>query len=184
MRYCTRSTSDAKPSVQPDALRQPTLSPHFILGQARSAARRRLTLTLGLAMPLRDIETEDIVLVTSVALTAIAIAVEELYGSTAFKAVKIIGVVLSLGLAIHRIRMGKPYFKELSADSWTKVAKEFQVVIPKAEHKRGKYPTGRCLAKGADGSHHECLVGSAVNDAGDLIVSASQPVAIRVEVRK
>ena len=30
-------------------MRQPTLGPHFILGQARSAARRRLTLTLGRA---------------------------------------------------------------------------------------------------------------------------------------
>ena len=31
-------------------MRQPTLGPHFILGQARSAARRRLTLTLGHAV--------------------------------------------------------------------------------------------------------------------------------------
>jgi hypothetical protein len=34
-------------------LRQPALGPHFILGQARSAARRRLTLTLGHAMRTR-----------------------------------------------------------------------------------------------------------------------------------
>jgi hypothetical protein len=34
-------------------LRQPAHGPHFILGQARSAARRRLTLTLGHAMHTR-----------------------------------------------------------------------------------------------------------------------------------
>ncbi len=135
-------------------------------------------------MPLRDIETEDIVLLTSVALTALAIAVEEIYGSTAFKAVKIVGVILSLGLTIHRIRTGKPHFKDVSSDLWRKVGGEYQVLIPKSEHKRGKHPTARCLAKDEDGSLHECYAGAAVTDTGDLIVSASQPVAIRVEVRK
>ena len=37
----------AYPCGQPDTLRQPTLGLHFILGQARSAARRRLPCTLG-----------------------------------------------------------------------------------------------------------------------------------------
>lgn len=135
-------------------------------------------------MPLRDINAEDIALLAAIGMTGAAVLIEEVYGSTAFKALKIFGVVVSLGLAIHRIRTGKPYVKDVSSESWVQVGGSYQVKLPKSEHSRGKHATARCLSKAGDGSYHECSADAANTETGDLIIHTNQPVAIRVEVRK
>jgi hypothetical protein len=135
-------------------------------------------------MPLRDIEAEDIALLVSVSVAAAAVLVDEVYGSTAFKALKILALLLSLGLAVHRIRSGKPFYKDFPASSWVKAGERFELVVPRSEHKRGKHPSARCLTKNEAGTYGGCYAEATNRENGDLLLRANQAFDLRVEVRK
>lgn len=135
-------------------------------------------------MPLHSIEPEDIALAAAAATAAAAVIIEEIYAHPAFKALKIIGVLLSLGLAVHRIRTGKPFFKDIPVSAWSKEEGGYRYSLPKSEHKRGRYPSTRCLFKNDDGTYNECFADAIASPEGDLIVRANTLMPIRVEVRK
>lgn len=135
-------------------------------------------------MPFRDLEAEDVALLVATATAAAAVILDEAYGSPIFKGAKILATLVSLGLALQRLRTSKPYIKDLTESDWEKVGTEYQVVIRRSEHGRGKVPTSRCLTKDERGAYHECFVGAGAREDGDVFVSEEKPVAVRVEIRK
>lgn len=135
-------------------------------------------------MSLSDIESEDFALLASLVIATVAVLVDELYGGTLFKALKILSLILSIGLAIHRIKSGKPFFKDIADKDWVDAGEMFEVVVPKSIHKRGKFPHPRCLVPNGYGSYAECFIDGDVQPDGSIIVRAKKPVHIRLEVRK
>lgn len=135
-------------------------------------------------MSLPDFETEDIALLSALVVSAFAVLIDDVYGSAIFKALKILGLILSIGLAIHRIRTGRPFYKDISNSDWVKVKQGFEVVVPKAEHKRGKAPNTRCLVPNGHGGYGGCFVEGDVQPDGNIIVRLDRPTFIRLEVRK
>lgn len=135
-------------------------------------------------MPLSDFETEDVVLLGSVAVATAATLIDTFYGSPLFKALKIVALFLSLWLAYHRIKTSKPYFKDMSASSWNVVGQQYEIRIPKSEHKRGKCPHARCLVPGQAGGYAECFADAEVGSEGEVVVQVNSPEAIRIVIRK
>jgi hypothetical protein len=135
-------------------------------------------------MPLSDIEPEDFALVGAIGLATLAAVVDTAYGSPFFKAVKIFAMLLSLGLALHRVRTSKPFLKDVSEQAWRKTDTSYEVRIGKAEHGRGKYPHARCLVPGDAGGYTECWADAQVRQGGDVVVQVSAPASLRVEIRK
>lgn len=126
-------------------------------------------------MSMSDLESEDIALLASIAIATTAAVVDTFYGSPVFKALKILSLFLSLGLAIHRVRTGKPFYKDVSESSWVKVQSEFEVRIPRSEHKRGKFPHARCLVSNGAGGYAECFAGGDVGLDGEVVVQVNTP---------
>jgi hypothetical protein len=135
-------------------------------------------------MPLNNIEPEDIALLAVAATAATAVLVDEVYAHPIFKGLKIVGVLLSLGLAVHRIRSGKPFYQDIPVTAWSKEEGSFRYSLPKSVHKRGKYPSARCLFKNDDGTYNECYADVVSSPEGNLTVRANTLMPIRVEVRK
>lgn len=136
-------------------------------------------------MAFTDFESEDIALVASIAIATIAAIIDTIYGSLFFKALKIIGLILSFGLAIHRIRTSKPYYKDVTEHDWIERENNtFEFQITKTEHKRGKFPHSRCLVPGISGGYTECLADAEVGNNGTIVVQINRPGNIRIEVRK
>ena len=61
-----------------------------------------------------DIDGEDLALLVALVVATGAALLDTFAGSAVFKALKILSLILSLGLAIHRIRTGRPYVKDLT----------------------------------------------------------------------
>lgn len=131
-----------------------------------------------------DFESEDIALVASIAIATLAAVIDTVYGSPVFKALKIISLILSFGLAIHRVRTSKPYYKEILESDWIAAGNEYVMKIAKSEHKRGKFPHVRCLVPGESGGYSECFTDGEVDAEGNIVIQINQPGSIRVEVRK
>jgi hypothetical protein len=135
-------------------------------------------------MAISDLETEDIALLSSLAIAAAAVVIDEVYSSALFKALKIIGLILSIGLAIHRIRTSRPFYRDIAASDWVANGKGFEVTVPKKEHKRGRSPDTRCLVPNGHGGYGGCFVEGDVQTDGSIIVRVDQPAFVRLEVRK
>lgn len=135
-------------------------------------------------MTFSDFETEDIVLLTSLAVSTISVVVDEIYESTIFKVIKIAALIVSIVFAVYRIKMSKPFFKDISEKDWIKIGNDFQVVVSKKEHQRGKFPHSRCLVPNGHGGYGECFADGDVQPDGNIIIRVSQPAFIRLEVRK
>ncbi|MCV0438351.1 MAG: hypothetical protein K5880_06950 [Hydrogenophaga sp.] len=131
-----------------------------------------------------DIDGEDLALLVALVLATVAALLDTVIGSVVFKALKILGLILSLGLAIHRIRTGKPYIKDLVVGDWKAVGQRYQIRVPRAEHGRGRSPRVLCLVLGEAGGYAECFTGAEVNDEGDVFVVASEPGSLRLDIRK
>src|SRR5829696_8293187 len=110
-------------------------------------------------MDTRRVDLEDIALLVSIVVSGIAVVVDEIVGSTFFQVLKIAGVFVSVGLAVHRIRVSKPYLKDVTPSDWTAIEDGFEVRIPRSEHKRGKWPLARCLQKNEQGGYDEVGTG-------------------------
>lgn len=135
-------------------------------------------------MAISDLEPEDIALMSSLAAATAAVAIDEIYSSAPFKALKIVGLVLSIGLAIQRIKTSRPFYKDIAATDWVTSGQGFEVTVPKKEHKRGRSPQTRCLVPNGHGGYGECFVEGDVQTDGSIIVRVDQPALIRLEVRK
>lgn len=135
-------------------------------------------------MTISDFEGEDVALLAAVAIATLAALIDTFYGSPIFKALKILSLFLSLGLAYHRIRTSKPYFKDFDDSSWRAVGQHYEVRVPKAEHKRGKSPHARCLVPGGAGGYTECLAEPEVVGDGEVVVQLDSPARLRLEIRK
>lgn len=135
-------------------------------------------------MALSDFEAEDVALLTSVAIATVAALADTFYGSPMFKALKILSLFLSLGLAYHRIRTSRPYFKDMSETSWKPVGQQYEIRIPKSEHGRGKSPHARCLTPRQTGGFSERWADAEVGSDGEVVVQIDSPSALRIEIRK
>ncbi|WP_145769810.1 hypothetical protein [Denitratisoma oestradiolicum] len=135
-------------------------------------------------MALSDFESEDVALLASVAIATIAAVIDTFYGSPVFKALKILSLFLSLGLAYHRIKTSKPYFKDMPESAWKAVGQQYEVRISKSEHGRGKSPHARCLVPGQTGGFAECWADAEVGSDGEVVVQVNSPAALRIEIRK
>lgn len=131
-----------------------------------------------------EIEGEDVALLLALVLATVAALLDSVIGGVVFKALKILGLLLSLGLAIHRIRTGRPYVKDLIASNWTAEGQRYQVRVLRKEHGRGRSPRVLCLVPGELGGYAECFTGAEVNDEGDVFVIANEPAAMRLDIRK
>lgn len=135
-------------------------------------------------MQVSDLEVEDVALLSSLAVSAAAVVIDEVYGSAFFKALKIVGLILSIGLAVHRIRTGKPFYKDITESDWVRTGEFFEMTVPKCEHKRGKFPHPRCLVPNGHGGYGECFADGDVQRNGNIILRVDKPAFIRLEVRK
>src|SRR5215218_1184092 len=135
-------------------------------------------------MDTRRVDLEDIALLISILVSGIAVVVDEIVGSTFFQVLKIAGVFVSLGLAVHRIRVSKPYLKDVTPSDWTAVEDGFEISIPRSEHKRGKWPLIRCLYKNEHGVYGLFETSISPMPDGAVVVGVSRPEEIRIEVRK
>lgn len=131
-----------------------------------------------------DVDGEDVALLAALVLASVAALLDTVIGSVIFKALKVLGLLLSLGLAIHRIRTGKPYIKDLEAGHWKAVGQRYQVRVLRDEHGRGRSPRVLCMVPGELGGYAECVAGAEVDDNGDVFVIASEPAAMRLDIRK
>lgn len=91
---------------------------------------------------------------------------------------------MSLGLAIHRIRTGRPYFKDIQEPMWEKAEKGYIARVARREHGRGKFPYARCLVPNGHGGFAECYLDPDVRPDGSIILRSESPARIRLEVRK
>lgn len=132
---------------------------------------------------MRDMETEDLVLVASILLTIAASWLDFVLGSTVFKIVKVLAPIVSLGVAIHKIRTSKPFVKDVPADAWLPIKDGYEYRILRSEHGRGNQPKPRLLLEKPDG-YAEGMAEMVVNDDGAVIYRVNTPTPIRAEVRK
>lgn len=131
------------------------------------------------------IEGEDVALLVALVLATVAALLDTVVESAVFKALKILGLLISLGLAIHRIKTGRPYVKDLAASNWTAVGQRYQVHVPRREHGRGCSPRVLCQIPGDLGGFTEAFYSAAeVTDTGDVFVVENEPVAMRLDIRK
>ena len=135
-------------------------------------------------MSISDFEGEDVALVVAVATATVATLVDTFYGSELFKALKIISLFLSLGLAYVRIKTSKPYYKDIEKLSWRAVGQRYEIRVPRSEHGRGKSPHARSLMQGPTGGYAECIDQPEVVAGGEVVVRADNPEVLRLEVRK
>jgi len=142
------------------------------------------SLVRSLSMTISDLESEDVALLVAVTIATIAALVDTFYGSLIFKALKIISLFLSLGLAYHRIKTSKPYYKNIEPSSWRAVGQHYEICVSKAEHKRGKSPHARSLMQGTAGGYTECIDQPEVASDGDVVVRADTRETLRLEIRK
>ena len=61
---------------------------------------------------MKRVDAEDVALLVSIVTAGTAVVVDEVIDSTTFKVLKILALLLSLGLAVHRIRTSKPYVRD------------------------------------------------------------------------
>lgn len=135
-------------------------------------------------MSISDFDGEDIALLVTVAIATVAALVDTFYGSALFKALKIISLFLSLGLAYLRIKTSKPYYKDIQASSWLAVGQHYEIRVPRSEHQRGKSPHARSLVQGQTGGYAECMDQPEVVTGGEVVVRADYPETLRLEIRK
>jgi hypothetical protein len=133
---------------------------------------------------MKHFDTEDVVLLVAVLISAISTLVDELFGSALFKTLKILALLFTLWLAIQRIRHSRPFFRDIQPTDWKEAGNEFEFRIPRSEHGRGKFPFSRCLVKNEHGEFAECFVDALVANTGEISVRVNSRVPIRVEVRK
>lgn len=132
-----------------------------------------------------DIDGEDLALLVALVVATGAALLDTFAGSAVFKALKILSLILSLGLAIHRIRTGRPYVKDLTVSDWTAVGQRYQVHVPRREHGRGSSPRTLCLVPGDLGGVTEAFWSAAeVKDTGDVFVVSNEPAVMRLDIRK
>ena len=132
---------------------------------------------------MKNIDTEDVLLVLSIVVAIAASLIDAVVASTLFKVLKIAALVLSLGLAWHRITTSKPFIRDISPEAWQQVGEELEVRISRKEHGRGKTPKPRALVKDPDG-FAEGVTDMIVDDAGTVIYRVAARFPIRVEIRK
>lgn len=135
-------------------------------------------------MSTSDLESEDVALLVAVAIATVAALIDTFYGSPIFKALKIISLFLSLGLAYHRIKTSKPYNIDIDPSSWCGVGQRYEIRVSRAAHGRGKSPHARSLMKGDAGGYTECVDQPEVASDGEVVVRADTPEVIRLEIRK
>lgn len=135
-------------------------------------------------MSLKNIEAEDLALLGAISLSILAVLVGEFYESPLFTALKILSTLLSLGVAVHRIATGKPFFKDMSEEDWPAGQNEFEVRIPRSEHRRGKAPQIKCFVPNGEDRWAECIVSGDVCADGEVIVQIGSPHRLRIEIRK
>jgi hypothetical protein len=107
-------------------------------------------------MLLRDLQPDDLALLGSVVIASVAVLIGEVYSSTWFKGLKILAVLVSLGMALYRLKIARPFAKDIPSSSMVKTGQYFQCTVPKGEHGRGKYATARCLTPNDAGGYSEC----------------------------
>ncbi len=136
-------------------------------------------------MTLSDIENEDMALIGAIVVALLAAFIDAFYDSEVFKALKILSLLLSLWLAFHRIKLAKPFVKDIDTTSWKVVGQRYEVRVEKSEHGRGKTPQARCLGHGPAGGYTELAFdASEVIPNGDVVVISDRPSNIRLEIRK
>jgi hypothetical protein len=132
---------------------------------------------------MKDLETEDVLLVASILSTILAAWLDFMLGSAVFKVVKLAAPFVTLALAIHKIRTGKPFVKDVTREGWTPIEDGFEYRIPRSEHKRGKQPKPRLLVEDRDG-YAEGSADMIVNADGVVIYRVGERFPIRAEIRK
>lgn len=133
---------------------------------------------------MRNLDTEDIVLLVSVTALLVASVVDAAVESTFFRGAKIIALVVSLYLAWDRIRTARPFWKDVLASEWTKLAtNDYEYRLTRRQHRRGKTPFPRAMELGADGYARVGLDELVLSD-GTVVFRVNTPVPLRLEVRK
>ena len=89
---------------------------------------------------MKRIDAEDIALLASIVATGVAVVVDEVVDGTTFKILKIVALLLSLGLAINRIRTSKPYVRDFTESDWIAVGQQYEISVPRKAHGRGEFP--------------------------------------------
>lgn len=135
-------------------------------------------------MSFSDLEAEDVALLAAVSISILVVAIGEFYESPVFTALKILSTLLSLGAAINRIATGRPFFKDMSEADWPTGRNEYEVRIPRSEHRRGKAPQIKCFVPNGDGRWAECVASGDVCTDGEVIVQLGSPHRLRIEIRK
>lgn len=130
------------------------------------------------------IDPEDIALLISVIASIIATLIDEIAGSTIFKGLKIVALAVTLGLTISRIRTSRPFVKDFGEGDWSQIGTEYEILVPRSIHKRGRHPTAVCLTKDDSGGYAECNFGASIQDDGDISIREPAPGSFRLEVRK
>jgi len=133
---------------------------------------------------MRNLQADDIALVASIALSAVAVVVGEFYVSPWFKALKIAAVFVSLAMAAYRLKVGRPFYKQISAASMQPNDRYFECRVLKSEHGRGKYATAVCATPNDSGGYSQCYADASVLPNGDILVRATQRFDLRLEVRR
>ena len=130
-----------------------------------------------------NLDTEDWLLVGSILVAILATVADAVLASTAFKVLKIVALVLSLGLAVHRIKVSKPFVLDIEPSAWVEAGDEFEFRIPRKLHGRGKTPRPRSLVRDKEG-FAEGITDLVVDDDGTVIYRISSRFPIRAEIRK
>ena len=133
---------------------------------------------------MRNLDTEDIILLASITALLVASIVDAAVESSFFKGAKIIALVVSLYLAWDRIRTARPFWKDVLASEWTKrVGNDYEFRLTRKQHGRGKTPYPQAMELGADGYARVGLDELVLSD-GTVVFRVNTPVALRLEVRK
>lgn len=120
----------------------------------------------------------------SIAALLLASIVDAAVESSLFKAAKIIILIVSLYLAWDRIRKTRPYWKDVGTSDWTSLStSEYEFRLPRSMHGRGKTPHPRAMELGPAG-YTSVGLDELIQPDGTVIFRVSQPLALRLEVRK
>lgn len=133
---------------------------------------------------MKRLDAEDIALLVAVLASILSTLIDEVVDSMWFKVLKIVALLVTLALAVKRIRQSKPYFRDISESEWSELGDRFEFILSRVEHGRGRTPYSRCLVKNEYGEFAECFVDAIPTDTGDITVRIDKRVPIRVEVRK
>lgn len=128
-------------------------------------------------------ETEGIWLVIAIAISGVATIADEFVDGPWFKALKIGGLIVSVCLAIYRVRSYKPFVRYISLSDWTSAGTEVEHRITASEHRRGTTPSIRCEVR--DGDHYaECMADVSADANGNVRIGANTAFEARVTIRR